>query len=86
MNIINGPWIRTCTAAHGVFIVSDTDRQLICTVKGGERANLVASAPDLLEALAWFIDDIDGTHTVMVDFDANVERARAAISSARGAG
>ncbi|MDF2382450.1 hypothetical protein JMG10_13290 [Nostoc ellipsosporum NOK] len=43
-----------------------------------------ASQADLLEALAWFINDIDGTHTVMVEFDANVERARAAIAKARG--
>lgn len=43
---------------------------------------LIAAAPDLLEALSWFINDIDGTHTVMVDFDANVERARNAIAKA----
>ena len=42
------------------------------------------AAPDLLEALKWFIDDIDGTHTVMVEFDANVERARVAIAKAEG--
>ena len=32
------------------------------------------------EALRWFINDIDGTHTVMLDFDANVELARAALT------
>jgi len=42
-----------------------------------------AAAPELYEALEWFINDIDGTHTVMVDFSANVERARAALSKAR---
>jgi hypothetical protein len=47
-------------------------------------AHLMAAAPDLYAALKWFIDDIDGTHTVMVDFDANVERARAALELARG--
>jgi hypothetical protein len=45
---------------------------------------LIAAAPDLLEALSWFINDIDSTHTMMVDFDANVERARAAIAKATG--
>lgn len=33
------------------------------------------------EALRWFIDDIDGTRTVMIEFDANVERARAALTA-----
>lgn len=45
-------------------------------------ARLFSAAPDLLIALSWFINDIDGTHTVMVDFDANVTRARAAIEKA----
>jgi hypothetical protein len=50
------------------------------------RANalLMAAAPELLAALKWFIDDIDGTHTAMVDFDRNVELARAAIAKAEG--
>lgn len=48
-------------------------------------ARLIAAAPDLLEALSWFINDIDSTHTKMVDFDANVERARAAIAKATAA-
>jgi len=45
---------------------------------------LMSAAPDLLEALSWFINDIDDTHTVMVDFDANVDRARVAIAKALG--
>jgi hypothetical protein len=40
---------------------------------------------ELLAALKWFIDDIDGTHTVMLDFDANVKRARAALAKAQPA-
>lgn len=47
-------------------------------------ARLMATAPQLLEALKWFIDDIDGTHTVMLDFDANVMRARRALAAAMG--
>jgi hypothetical protein len=47
-------------------------------------AHLIAAAPELYEALAWFINDIDGDRTVMVDFSDNVERARAALSKARG--
>lgn len=47
-------------------------------------AHLIAAAPDLLAALRWFIDDIDGNHTVMLDFDANVARARAALLRASG--
>ena len=47
-------------------------------------AALISAAPDLLAALKWFIDDIDGTLTNMVEFDGNVERARAAIAKAEG--
>lgn len=39
---------------------------------------------ELVAALKWFIDDIDGTYTVMIDFDANVARARAALAKAEG--
>jgi hypothetical protein len=35
----------------------------------------------LRAALRWFIDDIDGTHTVMLEFDAAVARARAALEN-----
>jgi hypothetical protein len=52
--------------------------------EGRANAYLFGAAPELLGALKWFIDDIDGTHTVMIDFDANVARARAAIAKAEG--
>jgi len=57
-----------------------------CGDKAEQQANarLIAAAPDLLEALSWFINDIDGTHTVMVEFDENVAKARAAIAKAKG--
>ena len=42
------------------------------------------SHDDLLEALQWFIDDIDGTHTKMTEFDENVGRSRDAIAKATG--
>ncbi len=41
----------------------------------------VPASDEVIEALRWFIDDIDGTHTVMRDFDAAVARARAAIEA-----
>jgi len=47
-------------------------------------ARLIAEAPDLLAALKWFVDDLTAEHAVMVDFDANVARARAAIARAEG--
>lgn len=46
--------------------------------------NLIAAAPDLLAALTWFINDIDGDHTVMLEFDQAVTNARAAIAKAEG--
>ena len=45
---------------------------------------LIAERDALREALKWFIDDIDGTHTVMVEFDLNVKRARAALNQGSG--
>lgn len=47
-------------------------------------AAVQAACNDLLEPLKWFVDDIDGRQTVMLDFDANVERARAALAKAEG--
>lgn len=45
-------------------------------------AFLIAAAPDMAEALKWFIDDIDSTETNMAEFDANVAKARAALAKA----
>lgn len=45
-------------------------------------AQQAAAAPKMFEALKWFISDIDGSHTTMVEFDENVRRARAALASA----
>lgn len=36
------------------------------------------------ECLQWFIDDIDGTHTTMLDFDENLAKARAALRQDNG--
>jgi len=54
--------------------------QLDACIAQGQR--LRASHDALLAALRWFINDIDGTHTVMLEFDAAVTRARAAIAAA----
>ncbi len=56
--------------------------EIIAIIEDGNARRKMAAAHDLLAALRWFIDDIDSTHTVMVDFDDNVERARAAIARA----
>lgn len=45
-------------------------------------ATLYAAAPDMYEALKWFIDDIDAPRTSMIEFDEAVERARAALNKA----
>ena len=56
--------------------------------KAAANADLIVRAvnahDELYAALKWFVDDIDGTHTVMVDFDCNVERARKALAVAEG--
>lgn len=42
--------------------------------------------PELVEVLAWFIDDIDGNATKMIDFDAAYERGKATLAKAREIG
>jgi len=84
-----GPWTNAGRLGFGHLIAPN-----IAVAYGGAgsgresdgiaNADLIAAAHDLYAALTWFIDDIDGTHTVMLEFDANVERARAALSKARG--
>lgn len=77
----------TVSCDHPATItVASMDRAMTATL-GEARANahLIAAAPELLTALKWFIDDIDGTRTRMLDFKRNVELARAAIAKAEGA-
>jgi hypothetical protein len=76
---VDGGWTWRGT---GMFSGACSDRTSNAEIAANAR--LIAAAPELLEALSWFINDIDGTHTRMVDFDANVELARAAIAKARG--
>lgn len=89
-----GPWldIRTENYAGSSWIEIDIPQTNEHSINKGPiivkatklDIQKMIAAPDLLEALKWFIDDIDGTHTVMVEFDANVERARVAIAKAEG--
>lgn len=91
-----GPWVAQRSPAthdgqydfaiHGVkatVIAEAFGRDSRGNIVAAEaNARLIAAAPDLLEALRWFIEDIDGTHTEMLDFDANVTRSRAALAKA----
>jgi len=63
---------------HGLHLGTEREAELRCS----DLEQVMAASKELYETLAWFIDDIDGTHTVMVDFDANVDRARAALVAA----
>lgn len=49
----------------------------------GANARLIAAAPELLAALEWFVTDLTAERSSMVDFDANLASARAAIQKAR---
>ena len=60
------------------------DEDMSDELPAAANAHMLAASKRLYEALKWFIDDIDGTHTAMVDFDANVEAARHALAAARG--
>jgi hypothetical protein len=84
-----GPWhVRTDgPCPYGNAEIGATVGDMPVTIGSTDIANarLITAAPDLLDALSWFINDIDGTHTKMVDFDDNVSRSRAAIAKAIGA-
>lgn len=89
-----GPWIfgpfGQVWAASDISLVDGKWREnvseprIVASLTNPADGPMAAAAPDLYEALAWFINDIDGTHTNMVAFDENVQRARAALAKARG--
>lgn len=78
-----GPLSITADKPNHACIYADYPGQMALEL-GEANARLIAAAPELLGALKWFIADIDGTHTSMIDFDANVARSRAAIAKAEG--
>jgi len=86
--VMHAPTSRGWADPWPVRVASAFREEAFCGGDGDAetRANglLFAAAPELLGALSWFINDIDSTHTAMVDFDTNVERARAAIAAAWG--
>ena len=69
----------TYTASHEAL--DDWARERVAKAEA-EITRLRSVNAGLVAALRWFIDDIDGTHTVMVEFDANVVRSRIAILAA----
>lgn len=85
-----GPWV--VLHEHGEMIYVETETGIPLFVSEEKlpldrmlaNAHLAAAVHELRDALKWFIDDIDSTHTVMLDFDANVERARKALAKAQG--
>lgn len=68
-----------------IYLEDKTGRAVIKGISGEGYTPYIRAdiADELLEALAWFIDDIDGTRTVMTEFDTAVENARKAIKKAR---
>lgn len=90
-----GPWSVNVIGQHWnnkslkhIEVTFGQDGECICdTVYNPSDANLIAAAPDLLEALQWAMNRIGGyTHrtTTNGDFCDAVDRARAAISKALG--
>jgi hypothetical protein len=68
-------------------LTSERDRRLMAWLlsqpsEADER--LRSAAPDLYAALKWFVYDIDNVHTIMTEFNAAVDRARAALAQAEG--
>lgn len=76
-----GPWV---TRGIDVYAFNGTNRY-ICTCSGNAYANaqLIASAPDLLEALKELLAEID-EDTVGAGTSVIIGKARDAVSRARG--
>lgn len=78
-----GPWrvLRrgNQTGTRSVLVVGRAN-QPICEPKNFDDADLIAAAPELLEALQAFVDEVEGTFP----FE-SLKSARAAISKAIGA-
>ena len=73
-----GPWL------NGWGKVTDSDGKAICMVihrKNGDNGNLIASAPDLLRALEWIVDDWERVTNRTLPDD---HEAKAAIAKAKG--
>lgn len=93
MTITEGPWHVAYLDKHGQSVVKGRHIEVatcwhhsVGAIEEEMKANacLIAAAPELLEALKWFIDDLTATQASMIEFDQNVERARAAIAKAEG--
>lgn len=80
-----GPWLTNGTAGHekhGQWSVYAESGKTIAIVYDGERdANLIAAAPQLLEACQRLVSFADGK---VSHVDWAVENARAAIAKAEG--
>lgn len=75
--IATGRQLHHC-GGPGYALSPDVVKALDASQNGG-RSRVIVDAEDwdgLRAALGWFIRDIDGTHTEMVAFDANIARAR----------
>ena len=86
-----GPWVQPMQAnganVRHPHIISDGGEIAITTWQGSEQktnanARLIASAPDLLEALEEIVSAADGDGWSQIDAD--LRKARAAIAKATG--
>ena len=86
MNNIKGPW----SVADKIWI-EDSEGYLVASVsiKYGDKANLIASAPELLEAVQALVDWSEeqtklSFYDRMMQFNAALDKASAAIAKAKG--
>lgn len=71
-----GPWYTASTGNYQGLVISETTGENVAvTYNGDADAALVASAPELLDALESVVDDL---------FPDQQRRARAAIAKAKG--
>jgi hypothetical protein len=80
-------WYYTKPTGKGFIIVFETADKPICAVNDEEHAQLIAAAPEMLEALKRILPSAiayEMDYSVTYDSDGNIAFAEAAIAKAKG--
>jgi hypothetical protein len=81
-----GPWYEASMGNHQGLVVDEQTGANVAVVYDKANARLIASAPELLEALAVLVDHAQETYPHFEDIrgQADISKALSAISKAKG--
>jgi hypothetical protein len=81
-----GPWEAT-EGSYGNYVAVRAGKKTVCRIPWGDgdgaNARLIASAPDLLDALSFLVQAAE-TEPGMAIYRAHIEKGKAAIAKAEG--